>query len=105
MPQIIYTARAYQDFERLKNFLLEAAPDKVGEAMTVIFDKLDILQNTPLAGTAIPCEAIAPLRKLVIPYGKSGYIALYKYDKASEHIVIETIRHMRELEPEFLRLR
>lgn len=106
MPQIVYTPKAYRDFERLNDFLLEVAPDKVGEAMGVIFDRLDILQHMPLAGSLVSCEALSKLnialRKFVIPYGKSGYVALYTYDMNADKIIVETIRHMRELEPEFL---
>jgi plasmid stabilization system protein ParE len=104
MPQIKYSQRAFRDIERLKNFLVETAPEKISEAIDTIFEKIDILENMPLAGVAIPCKEIPALRKLVIPYGKNGYVALYKHDAEAEEIIIETIRHMRELEPEFLRV-
>jgi plasmid stabilization system protein ParE len=103
MPQIKYSPRAFRDIERLKNFLVETAPEKVDDAIDTIFGKIDILESIPLAGVAVPCEEIPTLRKLIIPYGKNGYVALYKHDAEAEEIIIETIRHMRELEPEFLR--
>lgn len=103
MPQIIFSPRSHRDIARFKAFLEEVAPEKVAEAVQTIISKISQLEKNPLLGTTIPCEAIPNLRKLVIPYKKNGYVALYKYDVNKELVVIETIRHMRELEPEFLK--
>jgi plasmid stabilization system protein ParE len=37
------------------------------------------------------------LRELVISRGKSGYVALYSYERNSDTILILTIRHQREV--------
>lgn len=103
MPQVVYTQQALTDLERLRNFLLIVAPKKVGEAIDLIFDKLDVLERTPLLGTLESHPTFPGLRKFVIPYGKNGYIAIYKYDEKTDTVLIETIRHMRELEADFLR--
>ena len=79
------------------------APEKVGKATDLIFDKLDVLQHTPLLGTLESHPTFSELRKFVIPYGKNGYIAIYKYYEKTDTVMIETIRHMRELEADFLR--
>lgn len=103
MPQVKLTDRANQDLQRFVQFLQEVAPDKISQTLNTIIDRLEILENNPLAGETIPCDAIPDLRKLTIPYGKNGYIALYRYDPEADMILVETLRHMLELEPDFLR--
>lgn len=103
MPQIIYTQRMGQDFQRLQGFLNETAPHKTAEAMQAIFAKIDMLANFPKIGNLVPNDALPTLRQLTIKWGKYGYVALYSYDEAEDLIIMETIRHARELEPEFLR--
>lgn len=103
MPQIIFSPCSHRDLARFTAFLEEVAPEKIAEAIQTIFSKIGQLEKNPLLGTSVPCEPIPNLRKLVIPYKKNGYVALYKYDADEKIIVIETIRHMRELEPEFLK--
>jgi hypothetical protein len=36
------------------------------------------------------------LRELVISRGRTGYVALYTYDKERDRVWIKTIRHQRE---------
>lgn len=103
MPQIVFTVQAGQDIARFKAFLDAAAPTKTAEAIRTILAKIKQLEHNPQLGVPIACDAIPDLKKLVIPYKKNGYVALYKYDPLQEIIVIETIRHMLELEPKFLR--
>lgn len=105
MPQIKYTDRANEDLQRFALFLQEVAPHKIGEALETIVQGLGLLERNPFAGEHVPCEAIQDLRKIVIPYGKNGYVALYRYDQKIDLVLIETIRHMLELEPDFLRKR
>lgn len=103
MPQIVFTVQASQDLVRFKALLNEVAPTKTAEAIRTILAKIKQLDINPQLGSTVTCDAIPDLRKLVIPYKKNGYVALYKYDINHELIIIETIRHMLELEPGFLR--
>lgn len=105
MPQIRFSQRAKDDLQRLSDFLLEVAePENVANAMQAILDKINMLIDLPYIGSPVPREEIPNLRKLVISYGKNGYVALYRYELEEDLIVIETIRHGRELEPSFLRV-
>lgn len=54
MPQIIYTQRITEDFQRLQGFLNKTAPHKTAEAMQAIFDKIDMLLTLPKIGRAAP---------------------------------------------------
>lgn len=103
MPQIIYTERIGQDFQRLQGFLQENAPHKVAEAMQAIFDKIDVLSTLPKIGKTVPNDTLPNLRQLTIKWGKYGYVALYSYDEIQDAVIMQTIRHVKELEPEFLK--
>ncbi len=39
-----------------------------------------------------------PLRELVISFGRSGYIALYRFKPESDEVRILAIRHQREID-------
>lgn len=100
MPQIVFTQKSTQDLARFEAFLDKVAPEKTTEAIHTIIDRISLLQKHPEIGAI---EPLAPqFRKLVIPYGKNGYVALYLYDKPNDIIRIQTIRHMRELTPQLL---
>ncbi len=97
MPQISYAPETHEDFARFKNFLQEVAPEKVSEATEAIFESLEILEHTPLAGEPHPLENAPEMRKIVIPYGQSGYVALYIFNKEQDLVTIHAIRHQKEL--------
>lgn len=52
------------------------------------------LSNHPLIGRTVAGE----LRELVISYGKTGYVALYRFLPAQDQVRIVAIRHQRELD-------
>lgn len=40
------------------------------------------------------------LRELVISRGRSGYVALYRYNATRDAVIVLAIRHQREIDPE-----
>jgi plasmid stabilization system protein ParE len=86
------SAAALDDLERLGDFLLEAAPDDALRLHRQILDGLQILEGHPLIGRPVAGE----LRELVLSQGKSGYLALYRYDAAASVVRILRVRHQRE---------
>jgi plasmid stabilization system protein ParE len=50
------------------------------------------LGQHPLIGRAVESGC----RELVISRGRSGYVALYRYDEARDDVLILAIRHQRE---------
>jgi addiction module RelE/StbE family toxin len=92
VAQIVYSRRALADLERLADFLRGEATGAAVAAIDVIIDGIEILERHPLVGR--PCEA--GLRELVISYGKSGYVALYSYERTEDVALILAIRHQRE---------
>jgi plasmid stabilization system protein ParE len=92
MAQVIYSRQAFSDLERLADFLVRQAPGAAIAAIDVIRDGIEMPERHPLVGR--PCEQ--GLRELLISYGKSGYVALYSYEKHEDVALILAIRHQRE---------
>ena len=94
MAQIIYSAQALDDLERLFRFLEEHDPGIAIESATAISSAIDMLAAHPLAGRRVEGE----LRELVISYGKTGYVALYRFLAVADQVRVLSFRHQRELD-------
>ncbi|HLQ01133.1 MAG TPA: type II toxin-antitoxin system RelE/ParE family toxin [Burkholderiales bacterium] len=92
MATVSYAPRALADLERLCDFLAESDPHAAVRTIDLIVDAVAILEQHPLMGR--PAEA--DLRELVISRGKSGYLALYRYDGERDRVLVLAIRHQRE---------
>ncbi len=92
------TREAAADLERLEDFLVEQAlehgdPDLPLRALRAIRRELRILQTNPWT-----CRKVGdnPLeRELVIPFGASGYVALFEI-LGEREVAVAAIRHQRE---------
>lgn len=83
---------AAADLERLTDFLLASAPEAALETVDIILDGLKILASHPLMGRPLP----GGLRELVISRGRTGYLALYRYDAQADMALVLAVRHQRE---------
>ena len=92
MARLIYSARALEDLERLVSFLEEQPPDVAAGAFDAIVHGVEILAAHPLMGRRLSAD----LRELVVSRGKSGYLALYRFEPARELVRVLRIRHQRE---------
>jgi len=92
LTRLVLAPGALRDIERLADFLIELDEHAAAATARVLTDGLGILRQHPLIGR----EADAGLRELVISRGRSGYVALYRYDVASDTALILAIRHQRE---------
>lgn len=52
------------------------------------------LQHSPLAGR--PVENREDLRELVIEFGTTGYLAMYRFETRLDAVTILAIKHQRE---------
>lgn len=84
MAQVVYSARALEHIERALQAL---------RAVAAIQSAVDTLAAHPLIGRRVEGE----LRELVISYGQTGYLALYRLVIARDEVRILAIRHQREL--------
>jgi plasmid stabilization system protein ParE len=92
MAQVVYSAHSLLHIERAFQFLREN-PATARDAVAAIQSAVDTLAAHPLIGRRIEGE----LRELVISYGQTGYVALYRFVVAQDEVRILAIRHQREL--------
>lgn len=94
MPQIIVTEGAAKGMERCRSFLAEKNPNAAGKAAKAISSHFSILKTEPETGRSI--TGIPDLRELIIPFGNSGYVALYRYEERSASVYVLAFRHQKE---------
>ena len=98
MPLVKLSNQATQDLGRFSDFLIQVGvPKKVEEVITAILDAFEVLESYQLFGKPYPMEGYADFHELTIPCGKSGYVALYSFDKKRDLVVIYAIRHQKEV--------
>ncbi len=92
------TREALEDLQRLEEFLVDSAIQH-GDfdlplcAVEAIRRELRILESNPYTCRKVGSNPLE--RELVIPFGSSGYVALFEI--IGEHeVVISAIRHQRE---------
>jgi len=90
---IVYSARSLTHLERAFEFLRKENPDAAVAAAQAIRSGVDNLGTHPLLGRRIHGD----IRELVISYGATGYIALYRFLVPQDEIRILAIRHQREI--------
>lgn len=94
MSKIIITKEATQGLERCRLFLLKKNPHATIRAIQAIKNSFDLLKTEPTIGR--PLLDLPELRELIIPFGESGYIALYRYEIESDSISILAFKHQKE---------
>ena len=92
MPSLLYSERALDDLGRLAEFLARDDPATARTTGSLIMQALEILEAHPLIGRTTDGD----LRELIISRGRSGYLALYEYNAATDRIIVHAIRHQRE---------
>lgn len=94
MPQVRLSARAQSDLFRLHTFLLSKDVDAAKRPVIAIRGAFVSLKQTPMIGRLV--EDSDDLRELVIDFGSSGYLALYRFEAALDAVTILAIKHQRE---------
>jgi plasmid stabilization system protein ParE len=74
--------------------LTAKAPQAAKRAAQVIERHFLLLESTPDIGR--PFVEFPELRELVIGFGESGYIALYRHDERDDVVYVLAFRHQRE---------
>jgi plasmid stabilization system protein ParE len=92
LATVSYSARALSDIERLCDFLAAESPRAAAAAVEVIKDAITILERHPYIGRPVRGR----LRELVISFGRTGYVALYRVGLRGSRVEIHAIRHQRE---------
>ncbi|MDQ3266793.1 MAG: type II toxin-antitoxin system RelE/ParE family toxin [Myxococcota bacterium] len=92
MAEVVFTARALADFEAIVEGLREQSPASAVLVTAQLVEVFDLLQRHPLLGRSVE----QGLRELVISRGKTGYLALYRWQKREEVVLVLAIRHQRQ---------
>ena len=93
MAKVVWTRKARTDLLRLRDFLAPKSDKAAARAVQEIRKGLQTLKTAPEAGIAIPWLPDG-YREWYIPFGKSGYVVLYRY--LGDEVVIQSLRHGRE---------
>jgi plasmid stabilization system protein ParE len=94
--QVRFTEKAKSDLNRLYDFLLEFDIVTAERSLQAIEDGLRFLRRSPFSCRKAADGAHGPLlRELIIPFGASGYLALFEIEDAHT-VTILALRHQRE---------
>lgn len=94
MSHVRLSRRAQSDVVRLYTFLSSKDIAAAKRAAQVIVDAFRLLRTTPLMGR--PVEDSDNLRELVIEFGASGYLALYRFEPTLDAVTILAVKHQSE---------
>ena len=92
MAELLYSARALRDLERLSDFLLDIDTVAEEETTVLIFEALGILAQHPEMGRKLQ----GGQRKLVISGGRTGHLALYRFLPQRDQVLVLALHHQRE---------
>jgi len=88
------THGAAAGLERCRRFLAAKAPAAAKRAGQVIEQQFLLLETSPDIGRPYP-EA-PELRELVMAFGDSGCVALYRHEPADDAVYVLAFRHQKE---------
>ena len=94
MPRVVVTEGAAAGLERCRLFLATKAPEAARRAGQVIERQFLLLETSPDIGRPFP--DLPELRELVIPFGHSGYVALYRHEPGDGTVYVLAFRHQKE---------
>lgn len=94
MPQVIVTEGAAEGLERCRRFLAAKDPEAARRAGQAIERQVLLLETAPDLGRPFP--DIPELRELVIAFGDSGYVALYRHEPADGAVYVLAFRRQKE---------
>jgi plasmid stabilization system protein ParE len=96
--RVIVTPEAQEDIERLQEFWIQAAgPDVAARAIDTIVKALDFLITFPHSCRNAKAQVSdKPCRELIIPFGSSGYLALFEIQEDTKRVAVLAMKHQRE---------
>ena len=92
--KVRFTPEAEGDLLRLYDFLLEKNINSADHALDAIKEAINLLRFSPFSCRKVRADN-SFLRELIIPFGSSGYVALFEIDTKNT-VNILGVRHQRE---------
>ena len=94
--RVRFTVEAENDLLRLYEFLLEHDLSAAERAAAAVAKAIELLEVFPFScRKALGGPGSPFLRELIIPFGSSGFVALFEIDD-SRTVTILAVRHQRE---------
>lgn len=95
---VIISPEAQDDFERLQDFWIEvASTDITDRAIATVLKALDVLSIFPHSCRKASTDSFNLVcRELVIPFGSSGYLALFEIQEDHNRVAVLAVKHQRE---------
>jgi plasmid stabilization system protein ParE len=94
VPHVVYSRNALSNLEHAFEFLAQKSPEAAEAAAESIRTAIETLGRHPLIGRRVRGD----LRELVISFGKTGYVALYRFVPVRDQVRVLALRHQRELD-------
>ncbi len=91
-----YAKNAREDIKTLYQFLLNQDVEAAKQAFNAISKITEFLQEFPFSCRKTD-EQNPFLREVIIPFGSSGYVALFEIEN-SNTVTILAVRHQREID-------
>lgn len=92
--KVRFTPEAKDDLLRLYDFLLDKNINAAEHALNAIKEAVGLLRFSPFSCRKVRADN-SFLRELIIPFGSSGYVALFEIDTKNT-VNILAVRHQRE---------
>ncbi len=92
--RVRFTPEAEDDLLRLYEFLLEGDLNAAGRALGAIEKAIELLRFSPFSCRKALVDRPF-LRELVIPCGRTGYVALFAIEP-NRTVTVLAVRHQRE---------
>lgn len=89
------TTEAVEDLDRLYEFLLKRDLDAAERGLAAIERVLVLLAYSPFSCRKALLQKSPRWRELLIPFGHSGYVALFEIDD-ERTVTVTAVRHQRE---------
>jgi len=95
---VLLTREAREDLQRLEDFLVDMALEQGDfelprRAVDAIRNEMRVLETNPYTCRKVSSNPLE--RELIIPFGRSGYVALFEIISDVE-VVVSALRHQRE---------
>jgi len=93
VAQVVYSARALENLVRSLEFLRSENPEAAIAAAEAIESAVNALGSHPFLGRRVEGD----IRELVMSFGASGYIALYRFVVQQDEVRVLALRHQGEI--------
>jgi plasmid stabilization system protein ParE len=94
MRKIVLSIDAWNDLERVIEFLATKSPEAAARAQNTIADQLEKILLHPAMYR--PVHDRPEERDAVIAFGSYGYILRYRHDQTADRVVVLRVWHQRE---------